>query len=71
MVFAGDNSIAKGDYNMMDKIRVTSVSIDALTTGMIDNADAIIVSAGENISTYPAETYKKCMSMHRLMAMHN
>ena len=59
MVFAGDNSIAKGDYNMMDKIRVTSVSIDALTTDMIDNADAIIVSAGENISTYPAETYKK------------
>ena len=56
MVFAGDNSIAKGDYNMMDKIRVTSVSIDALTTDMIDNADAIIVSAGENISTYPAET---------------
>ena len=59
MVFAGDNSIAKGDYNMMDKIRVTSVSIDALTTDMIDNADAIIVSAGENISTYPADTYKK------------
>lgn len=26
---------------------------------MIDNADAIIVSAGENISTYPADTYKK------------